>query len=504
MPIKPPTLTQLREIAERLYLDLDDVDLRDFLPLIDGTLARYSLFDTEPDELPPTKYPRTSGWRPAADDNPCNAWQQQTAIPGAKRGPLKGRSIALKDNIMLAGVPMMNGASTLAGYVPEVDASVVTQVLDAGAEIAGKANCEYLCCSAASHTNATGPVHNPHMAGRTAGGSSSGCAALVASGAVDMAIGTDHGGSIRIPASFCGLVGLKPTHGLVPYTGIMPIDATLDHVGPITRDVGDNALLLEVLAGTDGWDPNQQPRRDEKYSRKLEANVQALRIGVVREGFAQPNSDLAVDKKILSGAREFANLGAVVEEVQLPLHRSAPTLFTAIFVEALTVSVMHGNGYGQQTTASYVTSLMRRHAQWRSQAHDLHEHTKLLMLLGEYLSKDYGGIYYAKAQNFRRRIRRAVDALFGQYDLLLMPTVPITAPKIPTENAPRSELVARALETIPNTPLFNLTGHPAISIPCGLVGKLPVGLMLAADYYNELGLYNAALAFEQQSDWRER
>ena len=144
---------------------------------------------------------------------------------------------------------MMNGASTLEGYMPDTDATIVTRILDAGGTIIGKTHCEYFCFSGGSHTNATGPVHNPHKMGYSSGGSSSGSGVVVATGEADMAIGGDQGGSIRIPASFCGIYGMKGTHGLVPYTGVMPIEITIDHTGPMTRNVRDNALLLEVLAG---------------------------------------------------------------------------------------------------------------------------------------------------------------------------------------------------------------------------------------------------------------
>ena len=208
------------------------------------------------------KYPRTPGYRPAGDENKHNAWYVKTTVAGRRRGKLKGKTVVLKDNIMLAGVPMMNGAATLEGYVPDIDATVVQRILDAGGTIVGKAHCESFCLSGGSHTNATGPVHNPHKMGYSAGGSSSGSAVLVALGEVDMALGGDQGGSIRMPSSFCGTYGMKPTHGLVPYTGIMPIEIYVDHTGPMTANVADNALLLEVLAGPDGYDPRQYQRQD--------------------------------------------------------------------------------------------------------------------------------------------------------------------------------------------------------------------------------------------------
>ena len=192
--------------------------------LMAGSIAAYNVIDAMPDEVPPVRYPRTPGYRPDPQHNRHNAWYRKTAIKGAPDGKLRGKRIAIKDNVMVAGVPMMNGASTLEGYVPDFDATIVTRMLDAGGEIVGKTHCEYFCLSGGSHTNATGPVHNPWKMGYSAGGSSSGSAVVVALGEADMAIGGDQGGSIRMPASFSGIYGMKPTWGLVPYTGIMPIE----------------------------------------------------------------------------------------------------------------------------------------------------------------------------------------------------------------------------------------------------------------------------------------
>src|SRR5882672_10085002 len=234
------------------------------------SVGAYNAIDQLPDNLPPVRYPRDAGRRPSREENRYNAWYCKTDVRGARSGKLKGRTVVVKDNVMLAGVPMMNGASTLVGYVPEVDATVVTRILDAGGTIVGKSHCEYFCASGGSHTNATGPVHNPHRMGHSAGGSSSGSAVLVALGEADMAIGGDQGGSIRIPSSFCGIYGMKGTHGLVPYTGVMPIEITLDHTGPMTGNVRDNALLLEVLAGADGVDPRQIAPKVAEYTKELE------------------------------------------------------------------------------------------------------------------------------------------------------------------------------------------------------------------------------------------
>ena len=168
------------------------------------------------------------------------------------------------------------------------------------------------------------PVHNPHKMGDSAGGSSSGSAVLVALGEVDMALGGDQGGSIRMPASFCGIYGMKPTHGLVPYTGIMPIEIYVDHTGPMTANVADNALLLEVIAGPDGYDPRQYQRQDAAYTKALEGGVKGMKIGLVKEGFGQANAEADVDAKVKAAAEAVRALGATVEEVSIPMHLIAP------------------------------------------------------------------------------------------------------------------------------------------------------------------------------------
>src|SRR5437588_9914412 len=256
MPAKP-TIEQLRETAQTYDLHLSDADLESFASLMSATFESYRRIDQLPEPALTVRYPRSGGYRPSAEENPLNAWYQKCSIKGASTGILAGKRIAIKDNVCVAGVPMMNGASVLEGYTPEIDATVVTRILDAGGTILGKSVCENLCFSGGSHTSDTGPVRNPHDPARSTGGSSSGSAALVAAGEVDVAIGGDQGGSIRIPSCWCGVYGLKPTHGLVPYTGVFPIELTLDHTGPIAGSVADVALLLEAIAGPDGLDPRQ-------------------------------------------------------------------------------------------------------------------------------------------------------------------------------------------------------------------------------------------------------
>ncbi|MFT6775380.1 MAG: amidase, partial [Paracoccaceae bacterium] len=244
MSITRPSVDQVIEIAAGLGMSLTLAEAQEYHTLMQPNLDAYDIVDAEPDFTPPVTYPRTSGYAPGKAENPHGAWARKVEVKGATEGKLKGKTVALKDNVALAGVPMSNGASTLAGFVPVADATIVTRMLDAGATVMGKAVCEYFCLSGGSHTSQPSMVHNPRKMGYSAGGSSSGSAALVAAGAVDMAIGGDQGGSIRMPASFCGIAGMKATHGLVPYTGVMPIESTIDHTGPMTISVADNALAL--------------------------------------------------------------------------------------------------------------------------------------------------------------------------------------------------------------------------------------------------------------------
>ncbi len=502
MTVQRPTHAQMKTIVEELGMHMSDARVQEFLDVMQGTLDAYDIVDALPDYLPPVLYPRTSGHRPTAEENPMNAWYVKTEIKGAPRGPLLGRTVALKDNVCLAGVPMMNGAATLKGYTPDIDATVVTRLLDAGATIMGKAHCEYFCLSGGSHTNATGAVHNPHKHGYSAGGSSSGSAALVGAGLVDMAIGGDQGGSIRMPASFCGIYGMKPTHGLVPYSGIMPIENTIDHAGPMTQTVMDNALMLEAIAGADGLDPRQYDVVTDRYTAAVNRGVSGLRIGMVKEGFGHAQSEADVDASVRAGAETLRRLGATVDEISIPWHLHGPAIWTPIGLEGLTNQMMLGNGFGTGWEGLYTTSLLDYHSNWRSRADELSDTLKISMFVGQYHLKHTRGRYYAKAQNLARQLREEYNKVLASYDLLLMPTTPMKATPLPPADASLALWTQRAFEMLPNTSPFDVTGHPAMSIPCGMSDGLPIGLQLIGRRYEESTIYRAAGAFEQAGDWR--
>jgi amidase len=499
MPVRQPSIDDLRKAAEAYHLQLTQQDLASFESLTGNVIASYRRLDELTEPKLPVKFPRSTGYRPNPEDNPLNAWYWKCSIKGAPSGKLAGKKIAIKDNVCVAGVPMMNGTTVLEGYVPDIDATIVTRILDAGGEIAGKAVCESLCFSAGSHTSDPMPVHNPHKRGFSAGGSSSGSGALIAAGEVDMAIGCDQGGSIRIPSSWCGIAGLKPTYGLVPYTGAFPIELTLDHAGPMAGTVADVALLLEVIAGKDGLDPRQGDVRTDSYTQVLTGGVKGLRLAIVKEGFGWEGvSEADVDQIVGDAAHRFENLGAKVTAISLPMHRDGIHIWNAIAIEGATMLMMKGNSMGTNWKGYYATSLLDAFARgWHSRPDDLPETVKQTVMLGQYMQDHYHGRYYAKAQNLSRLLRAAYDAALREADLLIMPTVPMKATPLPGRGASREESITRALEMFQNTCPFDVTGHPALTILCGRSDGLPIGMMLVGRHWEEGTALRAGHAFEQ-------
>ena len=283
----------------------------------------------------------------------------------------------------------------------------------------------------------------------------------------------------------------------------MPIEATIDHTGPMTQNVRDNAVMLQAIAGADGLDPRQYDPQVDDYPGAVGRGAGGLRIAVVKEGFGHPASEPDVDAKVRSAAEAFKRLGATVDEISIPGHLHGLAFWTPIALEGLTDQMMLGNGMGTGWEGMYTTSLLDFHANWRSRADELSDTLKICMFMGQYYLKHHRGHYYAKAQNLARRLRAEYDRVFGAYDLLLMPTLPMKATPLPPADAPLALYCQRAFEMLPNTAPFSVTGHPAMSIPCGMSDGLPVGLMLVGGKWQEAAIYRAAAAFEQAGDWRE-
>ncbi len=501
---KPPTVERVATIARGFSLELTEDDARSFQGLIAGMMPLYGRLETLPEEILPVNFPRSAGWRPTGEDNPLNAWYWRCEIKGAPEGVLAGKSVAVKDNICVAGVPMMNGSALLEGFVPDHDATVVARILDAGGTIAGKAACEDLCFSGASHTPATGPIHNPYNPEHSAGGSSGGSAALVASGAVDMALGGDQGGSIRTPSSWCGAYGLKPTWGLVPVSGSMPISYSVDHCGPIANSVENAARLLTAIAGHDGWDTRTIAARTGDYMGAVGQGAKGMRIGVLKEGFGHPESSPEVDAKVRKAIGVLESLGAELVEVSVPQHYDAPAVWTGVIVEGAAEMMLKGHGVGNNIQGFYPVAMQEAFARgFQTRLKEASETVKLVLLAGEYMKQAYAGRFHSKAQNQRRLIRQAYDAVLDTVDLIAMPTIPFTATKIPPADVAREDYVDLALNMQANTCPFDVTGHPAFTVPCARIDGLPVGMMLVGRSFDEATLVRAASAFEQATDWKE-
>ncbi len=499
MTVRPPRPDEMAAVAARYGLGLSDADIEEFAPFVAGLLGSWDKVEHLYDRTAPTA-PDRAWHRPSDEENPLGAWYVRTDITEADGGPLAGRTVAIKDNTMVAGVPMMNGSRTVEGFVPTRDATIVSRLLAAGATITGKAVCEDLCFSGGSHTSCTGPVRNPWDLSRSAGGSSSGSAALVAAGEADMATGGDQGGSVRIPSAYSGTVGHKPTHGLVPYTGAFPIELTIDHLGPITRTVGDAALMLRVIAGPDGHDPRQH--RDvapQDYVGALAGDTAGLRIGVVSEGFGVDGvSEPGVDEAVRAAVDTLRSAGLVAEEVSIPWHNDAMAVWDVIATEGATAQMVDANAYGMNWKGLYDPELIAHYGrQWRERGSDFSETVKLVLLTGRHAIDSEHGRHYAMARNLAYELTAAYDDALQRFDVLVMPTLPLAATEIPAEDVPRAEYIARALEMIRNTAPFDVTGHPATSVPAGLVNGLPAGLMIIGKHFEDATPLRVAHAYER-------
>jgi amidase len=481
-------------------MELSDAELTTFSEMAGPALAGIARLDELADELLPVRYPRQDlGHRPVGEENPSNGWSWKCTIQGAADGPLAGRTVGVKDNVCVAGVPMLNGSPIMEGYVPREDATVVTRLLDAGARIVGKTAVPAFCFDGGGLTGYPDPQPtNPHDGAYLAGSSSNGSAVVVATGQADMALGGDQGGSIRLPASWSGCCGHKPTHGLVPYTGIFPIEMTLDHIGPMGRTVADCALMLDAIAGEDGLDPRQVGVRVQPYTEGLEVGPDGLRIGVLQEGFGIPDvSEPDVDAAVRNAAEALAHAGAEVEEISIPMHRDGLTIWNAIATEGATDLMVRGDAFGTNHKGHYSTDLVDFYGRARrARANDYSVTVKLTMLLGAYLSERYNHHYYAKAQNLGRRLRADYAQALERCDVLVLPTTAMKARPIPQEGS-IADVLAAALGNLHNTAPFDVTGNPALSVPCGPGDAMPIGMMFVGRHFDDATVLRAGHAWQQ-------
>ncbi|NNN19947.1 MAG: amidase, partial [Acidimicrobiaceae bacterium] len=336
-----------------------------------------------------------------------------------------------------------------------------------------------------------------------AGGSSSGSAALVVHGDCDMALGCDQGGSIRIPSSWSGAYGLKPTYGLVPYTGIFPIEQTLDHTGPIAKTVENVALLLEVIAGKDPLDPRQGAVVTKPYTQSLTGDVKGLKLGVVKEGFGWKGaSQEDVDSNVRKAASFFSKLGGKVKEISIPMHKDGIHIWNCIGTEGPLAQMILHEGMGLNWQGYYNGGLVDYYGRARRTMADNYPDTvKFVILLGQYMADKYYGRYYGKAQNLVPVLTSAYDKALGEVDILIMPTTPMKAMPLP-ENPDTATYFTTALGMIQNTCPFDFTHHPAMNVPCAKSDGLPVGMMLIGRHFEDDVVLRAAHAFEKTGSYQ--
>lgn len=512
-PFATPTAADVAEHARALGIPLSEDECADYEALVAdavdaiGPVRHARGFD--PGLAPADLAGRAEARRPTADEDPLNAWLSRTDVPPTGDGPLTDVSVGLKDSVALAGVELTLGSSVLSGFVPTVDATVVHRLRDAGAAIAGKLNMESFAWSGTGDMSDYGPVTNPHSADHLAGGSSSGSGAAPAAGDCDVAIGTDQAGSVRIPSSWCGLVGIKPTRGLVPYTGVVPMERSIDHVGPMAPSVDLVATTLAAIAGEDTAEgirlDDRQPTgvTADDYAAATDRSPAGLSVAVLDEGFGWEFSESVVDEAVRAATDVFADLGVTVETTSVPRHRESMAAWAGIATQGGARLLAEGS-VGTNHAGWPWPGLARAMDSFRdARARDLPPTVKRSLLAAAFLDAAYGIEPYASARSVAMAAQRDYDAALADYDALVLPTTVVRA----FEKAPEADRVAalrREVVTIANTCAFNVTGHPALSIPCAKPDGLPVGAMLVGAHGDEATLFTLAAAFEDATDWEQR
>ncbi len=416
---------------------------------------------------------------------------------GEELGPLEGIPMAFKDNMCTKGVPTTCSSKILKSFVPPYSATVVEQLAQAGSIMLGKLNMDEFAMGSSTENSAFAKTCNPWDLERVPGGSSGGAVASVSADEVAFALGSDTGGSIRQPAAFCGVVGLKPTYGYVSRFGLIAFASSLDQIGPLTKDVTDCALVMNAIAGHDPKDSTSAPVDKPDFTKSLINDVKGLRIGIPREYFGA-GIDPEVDKVIRQAITKLEELGAVVEECSMPHTEYAmPTYYLIAPAECSSnLARYDGVSYGYRAPESGdIVSMFKK-----SRAEGFGPEVKRRIMLGTYaLSSGYYDAYYLKALKVRTLIKQDFDQAFEKFDILLSPTAPTPAFKFGEKSANPLAMYLSDICTVP----VNLAGIPAISIPCGFAGGLPVGLHLMGKAFDEGTLLRVSYTFEQNTEFHK-
>jgi aspartyl-tRNA(Asn)/glutamyl-tRNA(Gln) amidotransferase subunit A len=417
---------------------------------------------------------------------------------GRARSPLLGVPLAVKDNFLTRGLRTTCASKMLANFIPPYDATTVRMLRATGAVITGKTNLDEFAMGSSAENSAFFPTRNPWNLERIPGGSSGGSAAAVAADQCIAALGTDTGGSIRQPAACCGIVGLKPTYGRVSRFGIIAFASSMDQVGPLTKDVQDSALLLEVIAGHDPADSTSVDRPVPLYSEALTGDVKGVRLGIPKEYFVrgmQPEVELAVRTAI----RALEKNGAVIEEISLPHTEYAVAVYYIVATAEASSNLARYDGmrYGHSVHAKDLTDTYMI-----SRQEGFGAEVKRRIMLGTYaLSAGYYDAYYLKAQRVRTLIKQDFDEAFKHCDVIVTPTAPTTAFKLAAKIQDPLQMYLSDIYTIS----INLAGLPALSLPCGFdQAGMPIGMQIVGKHFDEATILRVGHAYEQATEWSKR
>ena len=416
---------------------------------------------------------------------------------GRLSGPLAGVPVAIKDNMCTEGMRTTCSSRILENFIPAYTAQAVANLEQAGAVILGKTNMDEFAMGSTTETSAFGVTRNPWNLEHVPGGSSGGSCAAVAAGECFYALGSDTGGSIRQPSSFCGVTGIKPTYGTVSRYGLIAYGSSLDQIGPVAKDVSDCAAVLEVLASHDPKDSTSMERSDCDFTAALSEDVRGMRIGIPESYFGQ-GLDQEVKDAVLEAARVLGEKGAIVETFDLKLVEYAiPAYYVIASAEASSnLSRFDGVKYGYR--APEYEGLHSMYKKSRSQGFG--PEVKRRIMLGSFvLSSGYYDAYYLKALRTKALIKKEFDRAFASYDVILAPAAPATAPRLGQSLGDPLKMYLGDIYTIS----VNLAGLPGISLPCGLDSKgLPIGLQLIGDCFKEKNIIRAAYAYEKTREWK--
>lgn len=421
----------------------------------------------------------------------------QEKIDAGFSSPLAGVPVAVKDNLCTAGMRTTCGSKILHNFVPSYSAEALLHLEQAGAVILGKTNMDEFAMGSTTETSAYGPTGNPWNPGHVPGGSSGGSTSAVAAEECSFALGSDTGGSIRQPCSFCGVTGIKPTYGTVSRYGLVAYGSSLDQIGPVAKDVTDCAAILEIISSHDAKDSTSLKRDDVDFTAALVDDAAGLKIGIPRDYFGE-GLDADVSAAVWKAAKELEKKGAILEEFDLGLVRYAiPAYYVIACAEASSnLARFDGVKYGYRTGDYDGLHQMYK----KSRSEGFGTEVKRRIMLGSFtLSSGYYDAYYLKALRVKALIKRAFDEAFAKYDVILGPVAPTTAPRLGESLADPIQMYLGDIYTVS----VNLAGLPAVSLPCGLDRNgLPVGLQLIGDCFQEKKIIRAAYAFERTYGYR--